>query len=157
MPTIAHQPVSAITALQSAVGFLKTVDRIDTELDEIRIGDSTLAELIDASSYFQEEYVDKLEELRDLVGACIAQACSEANIPGIRHWTDNHPDPLATHYQQFQRQYYNFLTGLRRATEELTALAGEDLTEEDLTALYGLTAPLASPMMLTKTFLEMRF
>ncbi len=89
MSTIMHQPVSAVHALQTILRFLKTVDQIETELDEIRIGDSTLAELVDASTYFQEEYVDQLEELHYLAGACIAQACHAVNIRGLQHWTDN--------------------------------------------------------------------
>jgi hypothetical protein len=41
MSTISYQPVAAIPALQTVLGFLKTVDQIETELDDIQIGDST--------------------------------------------------------------------------------------------------------------------
>jgi hypothetical protein len=75
------------------------------------------------------------------------------NIRGLQHWTDNHPDPLDTNYHRFQSQYYDFLTGFRQAVDELAAQAGEELTEQDLTALYSLTAPLASPLFLTKAHL----
>ena len=137
---------------RSILEFLRTVDRIEAELDEIRIAESTLTNLIDFSTYFHEEYVDQLEDLRDVAGACIALACQAANIRGLQHWTDNHPDPLATNYENFQRQYVQFLTGICQTVKELEAQAGEELTEQDLVALYGLTVHLSSPLMLTKAY-----
>ena len=152
MPTTTHQSVSAVQVLQTIQGFLKTVDQLDIDLDDILITDSTLSTLIESSAFFQEEYVDQLEDLRDLAGACIAQACKAAHIHGFRHWTDNHPDPLATNFQEFQRQYYEFLTSIREVAGQLEAEAGEEITEQDLTALYSLTAPLSSPLMLAKAY-----
>lgn len=153
MPTTTHQSVSAIEVLQTIQGFLKTVDRIEIELDDMRISDSILSHLIDCSVYFEQGYVDQLEELRKSAGACIAQACQLEHIPGLRHWTDNHPDSLETNYHKFQQQYAEFLNGICQAAGELEAEAGEELTEQDLAALYHLTGPLASPLMLAKSYL----
>jgi hypothetical protein len=155
MRTISHLPYSAIRALQSTAGFLKSVYHLETLLDEIRIAESTLTKLIDGSSYFQEEFFDQLETTRDLAGACIAQVCHAAQIPGYRHCSDSDDsDPLAGNYHRFLSQYYGFLTGLCHAADKLAAQAEEALAEQDLALLCSLTAPLSLELVLIKAHLD---
>ncbi len=147
-----HRQHSAIDVLNSTIQFLKTIDQLEIDLDDLRISETILSTMIDHSTFFQEDYIEQLEEIRDLAGACIVQACKKKNIPGLCHWSDNHPDPLASNYQQFQRQYAEFLSDVRETVKDIEVQADEELTQEDQTALYGLTAHLASPLMLAKAY-----
>ncbi len=125
----------------------QTLDQIDIDVDDAQLSDELLDAVITNSEFFSEELPTRVGNLKDLIAVCVAGACREAQILGLRHWSDGSGESLEQATDRLRSGLADLIEAVKEEAAEIELEHEGCLSEPGLIALYGLRHHLSGPLM----------